>query len=176
MTNDTISSAPHARNTVKPLIITKNATAVCRFIEKVFNAQENKAARTLDGDGLLIHSEFTIGDSVVVVIDTKEGWPFTPSFLWLFVGNVESTLQGAKELGATIITEPTEFYGDIFSRFQDPWGNLWWAYQYGESTNWDDMAIDGDEEWSSEPDPKTLRNLNYIYGTLMEAMSKLGAL
>ncbi len=177
MTNNSTPLNPQIRNTVKPFIITKNATELISFIKKVFNAQEiNKAGRTVDDDGLLLHSEFVIGDSIVMVIDTREGWPFTPSLLMVFVEDAESTLQTAKELGATIITGPTEFYGDVFSRFQDPWNNIWWVYQYGENANWDDEAADGDETWSSEPDKETLQNLNYIYDTLMEAMQKLGDL
>ena len=72
MAND-ITPMPKDRNMVKPLKITKYATAFHAFMEKVFNAQEIKAARTLDEDGLLLHSEFKIGDSVVMVIDSKEG-------------------------------------------------------------------------------------------------------
>ncbi|MEM7332536.1 MAG: VOC family protein [Chloroflexota bacterium] len=173
MTNDALSSSLQFQNTIKPLIITKNTEAFIPFIEKVFGAQEvNKVGRTVDDDGLLLHSEFEIGNATVIVIDSKDGWIFTPSFLWVFVKDVESTLQIAKGLGASIITKPTAFYGDIFSRIQDPWNNLWWVYEYGEGTNWDDEESN-DESWSTEPDQTVLNNLNYIYATLMKAMKGL---
>ncbi len=171
MTN---TAEPPVHNTVQPLIITKNAKGLITFIETVFNAVEFKAARTLDEDGLLLHSEFEIGNSKIVVIDAKEGWPFTPSFLWLFVDDVDATLKAAKKLGATVITEPTAFYGDIFSRVKDPWGNLWWVYQHGEHAVWDDVTEEGDETWSSEPDAETMKDLSYIYDTWIAAMGTLG--
>lgn len=175
MTNDPIPSALQAHKTIKPLIFTKNAKEFNGFIQKVFDAKEIKAARTLDDDGLLLNSEFRIGDSTVIVVDTKEEWPFTPSLLQVYVDDTEGTLCTAKELGATIITEPTEFYGDIFTRFQDPWNNLWWIYQYGDNSSWDDATTDSGNSWSSETDPETLKNLKYIYDTLIEAMKKLGS-
>jgi uncharacterized glyoxalase superfamily protein PhnB len=77
------------------------------FIEKVFGAKEVTEAYTMDTDGLLLHSEFTIGGSRVIVADTKEGWPFIPSLLQIYVEDVEETLQRAEELGARIVTRPT---------------------------------------------------------------------
>lgn len=73
-----------------------------------------------------------------------------------------------------VVTEPTAFYGDIFSRIRDPWSNLWWVYQYGENANWNGEITDEDEAWSSESDPETLKSLQYIYDTLMGAMNKVG--
>lgn len=175
MNKNTLTKTAQIRNKVKPMIITKNATAFITFIERVFNAEEIKEARTLDDDGLLIHSEFKIGDSIVNVLDTKEGWIFTPSLLQVYVEDSESTLRSAQELGAIMVTEPTEFYGDLFSRFKDPWDNLWWVYEYGEIHSWTNEENTGEETWSTESDPETLKNLNYIHETIMEVMKHLGS-
>jgi hypothetical protein len=87
------------------------------------------------------------------------------------VEDVEKTLQLAEEQGATIVTRPTDFYGAIFSRFLDPWENLWWVYQhYGEVT-WEESAATSSDDaaWTTESS-----ELNYIHETLLEAMKNLG--
>jgi uncharacterized glyoxalase superfamily protein PhnB len=124
----------------------------------------------MDADGLLLHAEFMIGDSRVMVAERKEDWPYTPSLLQIYVEDVEKTLQRAEELGARIVTKPTEFYGDIFSRFVDPWDNLWWVYQHNGQAAWEENSVtDGNETWATESS-----ELNYIHETLLETMKYLG--
>jgi len=89
-------SIPSGHNTVNPFIITKDAPKLIGFLEKVFDAKEDPAAHTLDTDGLLLHSELAIGDSIVMVADVKPGWPFTPSLLRVYVDDVDETLKRAK--------------------------------------------------------------------------------
>jgi hypothetical protein len=64
-----------------------------------------------------------------------------------------------------------------FSRFRDPWGNLWWVYRHGGQTpggdeasaDWTgDAAATGAEEWA-----QTSPELTYIHDTLMTAMPQL---
>jgi PhnB protein len=161
---------PEGYNTINPFIITKDAINFIAFLEKVFEAQESKEARTMDTDGLLLHAEFKINDSRVMVADTKKGWPFTPSLLQIYVEDVEKTLQRAEGLGAKIVTKPTDVYGDIFSRFVDPWDNLWWVYQHKGEINWEEHTdAENDATWATESN-----ELNYIHETLLETMKRLG--
>lgn len=161
---------PEGYNSINPFIITKDATKFMAFIEKVFGAVEVKEAHTMDTDGLLLHAEFKIGDSTVMVADTKPGWPFTPSLLQVYVENIEKTLKHAEELGAKIVTQPTDIYGDIFSRFLDPWNNLWWVYQHKGEINWEESTSAEDEAtWATESS-----ELSYIHETLLETMKHLG--
>ncbi|HSE61886.1 MAG TPA: VOC family protein [Candidatus Saccharimonadales bacterium] len=163
---------PAGHNTVNSFIITKDAPKLIRFLEKVFNAKEDPAAHTLDTDGLLLHSELAIGDSIVMVADTKPGWPFTPSLLRVYVYDVDETLKRAKELGAKIVTEPTDFYGDVFSRFVDPWNNLWWVFKHnpqpGGTADWEGAGEEVAASW--EPS----KEMKYIHDTLLKAMEHLG--
>lgn len=164
------ANVPEGYNTINPFIITKGARKLMEFLEKVFGAKEVKEAFTMDTDGLLLHAELRIGNSTVMLADTKEGWPFTPSLLQIYVEDVEQTLQRAEELGAKIVTQPTDFYGDVFSRFVDPWDNLWWVYQHTGQINWEENTVATDEPtWSSESS-----ELNYIHETLLETMKRLG--
>ena len=118
---------------VNPFIITANANDVLRFVCQVFGGEERMEVRTVDDDGQLVHSEVVLGDTTIVFADRKPGWPFTPSLLQVWVDDVDATLDTARELGAIVVSEPTDFYGDTFSRFLDPWRNLWWVYRHDES-------------------------------------------
>ena len=90
------------------------------FLKRVFGAAERPEARTLDDDGLLLHAELAVGNATIMFGERKPGWPFTPSILQVYVDDVASTLEAARQLGATVVTEPTGFFGDTFSRFRDP--------------------------------------------------------
>ena len=163
-------NVPEGYNTINPFIITKEASKILEFLKRVFGAKEVKEAFTMDTDGLLLHAELRIGDSTVMIADTKEDWPFTPSLLQIYVEDVADTLQRAEALGARIVTKPTAFYGDIFSRFVDPWNNLWWVYQHNEEVDWEEApAEEEDATWVTES-----RELTYIYETLLETMKRLG--
>ena len=164
------TNMPEGYNTVNPFIITKDARKLIEFLEKVFGANEVKEAFTIDTDGLLLHAELRIGNSTIMIADSKEGWPFTPSLLQIYVEDLEKTLQRAEELGAKIVTQPTDFYGDTFSRFLDPWDNLWWVYQHKGEINWDENTdSEDDATWATESS-----ELNYIHETLLETMKGLG--
>lgn len=164
------TNVPEGYNTVNPFIITKEARKLIEFLIEVFGVKEVKEAHTLDTDGLMLHAEVRVGNSTIMLADTKEGWPFTPSLLQIYVEDVEKTLQRAEELGARIVTRPTDFYGDIFSRFVDPWDNLWWVYQHNEEISWEEnTSTDNDATWATES-----RELNYIHDTLLETMKRLG--
>jgi PhnB protein len=53
---------------------------------------ETPEAHTVDTDGLLLYSELRIGDSVVMIADTKPGWPFIGACCRYTVPDVERTL------------------------------------------------------------------------------------
>jgi len=59
---------------------------------------------------LIVHAEVRIGDSVVMMFDSRPGWPPTPAFLRLYV-----------------LTDVTHlFFGDREERVRDPLSNIWW--------------------------------------------------
>lgn len=114
----------------------------------------------------------------MTVADRKPDWPFTPAFTRVYVDDVEATLARAEQGGGTIITKPTDFFGDTLSRFADPSGNIWWVYKHvpragwggeseAETSDWSESG--GDDDWSSYTSPE----LEYIHSTLMDAMGAL---
>lgn len=180
----TTPALPAGSNTINPFLMTDDAARIIDFLTQVFGAIDVPEARTLDTDGLILHSELRIGDSVITVADRKPDWPFTPGFIQVYVDDVEATLERAVSLGARIVTRPTDFFGDTFSRFADPSGNLWWVYRHEpQAEAWDAGApsvgiepedaaaeADGDaEDWSSFTSPE----LEYIHESLTAAMASL---
>ncbi|NUS73028.1 MAG: VOC family protein [Corynebacteriales bacterium] len=172
-----VSNLPTGSNTVNPFIMTDQAADLIDFLIKVFGALEVPEARTLDSDGLILHSELRIGDSMITVADRKPDWPFTPAFNRVYVNNVDATLARAVECGAQIVTKPTDFFGDVLARFTDPHGNLWWVYKHAQSsTDWqspsgeNSWAVDDeDASWESFSTPE----LEHIHTTLIQAMTSL---
>lgn len=166
-----VPALPVGSNTINPFLFTEDAATLISFLIEVFDASEVMEARTTDTDGLVLHSELRIGDSVLVVADRKPNWPFTPAFTQVYVDDVDAVLTRAKALGAEIVTNPTEFWGDTLSRFADPRGNLWWVQRHvaSEDAVWDAVLPEGAETWESFTTPE----LEYIHSTLMEAMARL---
>jgi uncharacterized glyoxalase superfamily protein PhnB len=155
---------PHY-NKVNPFVIIKGgATKFIEFAEKVFDAEENKYVRTPDRDGTLIHAEIQIGDSMILLADSKFDWPFTPAFLQVYVDNAQQTLDRAKAEKAEIITELSDFYNGLkLARVKDPFGNIWWLYEKVVNKVSENMS---NTQWhNSKP--------SEIYTTLMNAMKNL---
>jgi uncharacterized glyoxalase superfamily protein PhnB len=157
---------PEGHNTINTFIIVKNdATKFIKFTESVFEAKEKIEVRTPDRDGKLIHAEVRIGNSTLMIADSKEDWPFTPSFVQIYVNNIKNALELAKGAGAIVVTELSPFYGGYnIARIKDPFGNIWWLYEHDIQK---DIIYDkSDTSWHD-------RKPSYIYLTLVEAMINL---
>ncbi len=85
--------------------------------------------------GTIAHAEIEIGDSVIIVEDefpdrgTKapiEGAEGVSSFLFIYVEDVDATIDKAVKLGAKL-KRPAEnqFYGDRDGYIVDPFGQGW---------------------------------------------------
>lgn len=164
-----VPTTPPGFATINPFIVTRDADGLIRFLTTVFDGVERLDARTIDDDGLLLHAELQIGGTTVMFAERKPGWPFTPVLLQIYVDDVEVVLGRAVAAGAEIITRPTDFFGDVLSRFLDPWRNLWWVYQHGGAdaeTGWTE-SVDASPGW--EPTPE----LSYIHDTLLAALPRV---
>jgi PhnB protein len=108
--------------------------------------------------------EIQIGDSIVMLFDSKRGWPKTPSFLRLYVEDAKTVINLAKEAGAKVITRLTSlFFGDKVGRIQDPWGNIWWIQQRMEELDWSDQE-------KRMRDPVAIDAMKYVQESLNEAI------
>lgn len=166
-TGKQISVVPEGYNTVNPWIIVKGANSLVKFLDTVFDGKEDEYTRYYDEDSLIIHTEVTIENTVIKIFDSKPDWPKTPSFLQVYVEDMEETLKRAEGLGAEIITKPSEFvFGERLARFLDPWGNLWWINERMEEVDWE-------EEVKRLEEAKNDTSENYIRKTLLNVMRKM---
>jgi len=116
--------------TLNPFVILRDATGFIDFITAVLGAHEVPEARTATPDGLLIHAELQLGDSLLLLSDPQKGWTPQPGLFQVWVSDVDAVIEGAVDRGATLVTPPTPFYGSLtLARIEDPWSNLWWIYQ-----------------------------------------------
>ncbi len=122
-------SVPHGGAVLNPFVIVDDAPGFIDFVSAVFDAPETTEARSPLPDGKLIHAELRLGSVNLMMADRLDGWPARPGLLQVWVTAVAKVLERAGDRGATVVTEPTPFYGETtLGRMLDPWGNLWWLY------------------------------------------------
>ena len=135
------NSIPQGYYTVTPWIIARGAKQLIDFLEKAFDARETPGTRFHNPDGTIGHAEIRIGDSVVMLFDSRPEWPDTPGFLRLYVADADEVYQRALKAGARSVTEVAEHvFGDRIGRVCDPCGNIWWIQSHIEDVKPDEMA------------------------------------
>lgn len=159
------SSIPNGKSTVTPYVVVKGAARFLAFVQATFGATE--LARVPNQDGTIGHAEVLLGDSVVMAFDAQPEWPDTPSFLSVYVDDVDAVVARALDAGAAIITEVTmsRIVGDRGGRIKDPVGNIWWIQTHVE---------DVDETTMRErfQDPDELATMERLQQSFADEMSR----
>ena len=112
-------------STVSPYLITSDAAATIRFLERVLGG---KLLRSFpDDEGRLRHAEVRIDDTVVMLADSAPGWPPVPAYVHVYVEDVDTTYSRALAEGAVSVQAPVQ-KGDEDKRggVKDPGGTTWW--------------------------------------------------
>jgi PhnB protein len=139
MGTHTVRPIPEGYHSVTPFINVKGAAELLDFMHEAFGAEE--IARVQGEDGSIGHAETRIGDSVVMLFDSKPDWPWTPSFLRLYVGDCDAVYEQALIAGGTSVTRATDMpWGDRVARVRDPAGNLWWIMTRMEEVDEGEMV------------------------------------
>jgi PhnB protein len=153
---------PDGYTAVTPWIISPDTDALSTFLTSAFGATE--LARIHNPDGSISHAEFRIGDAVVMAFDSRHGWPATPSFLRVYVGDGDAAFGAALAAGAEPVTRMTDmFFGDRIGRVRDPQGNVWWIQQRVEE-------VDPEELGRRATQPEQLEAMDYVQRSLDEEM------
>lgn len=164
---------PPGYGSVNPFVAVRGpdgAPGFIRFAQLVLGARETLAAHTLDADDLLIHAELRIGDSTVMLCDSKPHWAFTPALLQVYVSDASAVVERARASGAVVITEPTDFHGQQrLARFQDPWHNIWWLFEHGPTSIAPSQGPDELPRWRPHPSAPP----SYVHRTIDSALSTL---
>lgn len=109
-------------------------------------------------DGKIAHAELEIGDSLLMISDPYPQSSVRPpselggttSSVFLYVDDVDSTVQQAVAAGATV-TMPVDdmFWGDRFGSITDPFGHSWSIATHTEDVPPEQMAQRAKEAMAS---------------------------
>lgn len=130
---------PEGYHSVTPYLVVDGAEKIVRFIKEAFGAQA-LFEPMVGPDGKIMHGEFKIGDSVVMIADASERAAPTSASLHLYVPNVDAVYQKAIKAGAVSEMEPADmFYGDRSGGVKDPAGNRWHIGTHIEDVSQDEL-------------------------------------
>ena len=128
-----VTPVPKGYRTVTPYLTVNDGAAALAFYGRAFGARE--IMRMPAPGGKLGHAEFRIGDSVVMLSDEFPGMSTqkaptslggTTGSLMLYVPNVDAAFKRAIDAGCKSLMPPTDmFWGDLFGKLEDPYGNQW---------------------------------------------------
>jgi len=119
------SYKPKGYSTVSPYLIVDGASGTIDFLKRVFGAVELR--RFPDAAGKIMHAEVRIDDTVVMIADGGEGWPPIPSYVHIYVADVDATYKRALEAGAASVQAPVKKEDeDKRGGVKDAGGTTWW--------------------------------------------------
>ena len=139
---------PDTYRRVTPCLIVQGGVKALEFYAEVFQATER--IRFPGPGDTIAHAEIQIGDSVVIIEDespergTKapppDGLSGSPSFLFIYVEDVDIVAARAVELGAKLQRPPQDqFYGDRDGYIVDPFGHGWTIATHVEDVEPEEM-------------------------------------
>jgi PhnB protein len=162
-----IKTVPDKYTSVTPWIISQSSADLIEFLKNAFDAEEIPNSRIKNEDGIIIHVVVRIGNAMVMLFDSRDGWEPTPSFLNLYVEDIEKAYQKSIKLGATSVTDITTlWFGEKVCRILDPFGNLWWINQRIEEIDF----TKPEEVEQKKSTPEALKGIRYIQESLDEAL------
>jgi len=129
-----VKKIPDGYHTITPILVNDDADRVLEFMKKVLGAAEVFMSRRPDGK--IWHAEVQIGDSRLMMGDSKEDAPARKTALSLYVDDVDATYKLALASGAKSVREPADqFYGDRSAGVEDAAGNSWWLSTHVEDVS-----------------------------------------
>jgi PhnB protein len=115
---------PRGFHTVAPNIVADDAEQAVAFFKKAFGATETY--RLTMSNGKIAHCELKLGDSVLNIGESMEGWPAHGLVAQIYVEDSDGLFKCAIDAGAKEIMPMTDmFFGSREGRVADPFGNAW---------------------------------------------------
>lgn len=115
---------PKGFRTVTPNIIVDNAEDAITFLKRALGATEQYRLTT--SNGKIAHCELKVGDSIVNLGESVDGWPAHGLVAQIYVENSDALFEQAVSAGASVVMPMTDmFFGSREGRISDPFGNVW---------------------------------------------------
>jgi PhnB protein len=147
-----VEAVPSRYGTVTPHLIVSPCREALLFYARAFRAKD---LGTMDGpDGVVMHGEMQIGDSIIMVSDEmppmpgEAPWRKTPKSarattggIMLYVPDVDAVYARAVDAGARGVMPPTDmFWGDRYAQVEDPYGHVWAMATHVKDVSRDEMV------------------------------------
>jgi PhnB protein len=132
-------STPKGYHTVTPSLFVAGAAKALDFYKKALGAEE--LMRFEGPDGKIMHAEFKVGDSIVMLADEMpdqggrgpKSIGGTPVSFFVYGDSVDAAWKRAVDAGAKeIVPLADQFWGDRTGCVVDPFGHQWWLAQHVE--------------------------------------------
>jgi PhnB protein len=143
-----VRPVPDGYHTVTAYLTVNDGARALEFYTRAFGARE--IARMPGPGGKIMHAEFTIGDSYVMLSDEFPGMSSckapttlggTTVSMFLYVPDVDATFRRAVEAGCKVVAPVMDmFWGDRFGKLEDPFGNQWSMATHKEDVSPAEMA------------------------------------
>jgi PhnB protein len=142
----TVKAIPQGYHSVTPYIMVKGGAEALEFYKKAFGAKEK--LRVPGPGGKIMHAEFEIGDSVIMMADefpemggfSPETLKGTPVGIHLYVENVDEVFAKAVAAGAKVERPlANQFYGDRSGALVDPFGHKWHVATHVEDVSEEEL-------------------------------------
>jgi len=138
MSTTAVQPIPVGFHTVTPYVTLRQAAEMIDFVKRAFGAE---VLHTGTGSAGGLHAEVRIGDSMIMMGQTRGDWKPMPCGVYLYVENVDEIYPKALAAGGKSQSEPkTQFYGDRVCDVIDPAGNHWWIGTHVEDVTSEEMA------------------------------------
>ncbi|HYM61278.1 MAG TPA: VOC family protein [Thermoanaerobaculia bacterium] len=109
---------------IMPYHLVEGASDFIAFLVEAFEGKER--FRVPRPDGLIMHAEVSVGDSIIELADATSEYKRGPMATHLYVDGADAAYQRAVAAGATTLREPMDQpYGDREATVRDRWGNTW---------------------------------------------------
>ena len=130
--SEQVKAIPDGFHSVTPGLVVRGGIEALEFYKAAFGAEV--IARMDTPDGKLMHAEFRIGNSIVMLGEECPDWgvvaPETlggsPVSLNIYVEDCDAVFNRAVEAGATVKMPVADmFWGDRYGKITDPFGHSW---------------------------------------------------
>jgi PhnB protein len=151
---------PPGYHTVTPYLVCRGAGEALEFYKRAFGAKEKY--RMPGPGGEIMHAEFRIGDSMLMIGDENPQMGATAPqtvggtavHVFLYVKDVDKAFAQAIGAGATGEMPPTDmFWGDRYAKLTDPFGHKWSMATHIEDVSPREMARRGAEAMAAMGQP-----------------------
>ena len=130
--SEQVKAIPDGFHSVTPGLVVRDGTKALEFYKAAFGAEVIGQLPTPDGK--LMHAEFRIGNSIVMLGEECPDWgvvgPETlggsPVSLNIYVEDCDAVFNRAVEAGAAVKMPVADmFWGDRYGKVTDPFGHSW---------------------------------------------------